>query len=81
MTTERPDNDEIIRVDNHQLAAHFDDYATLVKGAAAADKSEHEMTLRQAFRVHKKAVMWSMILSAALIMEGYDVVVVSEFYR
>lgn len=48
--------------------------------AAAADEIEHKQTLAQAFAVHKKAIFWSMALSGALIMEGYDVVVIGSFY-
>lgn len=35
------------------------------------------ISLRQSFKVYPKAVMWSVFLSTALIMEGYDVVSVS----
>ena len=38
------------------------------------------MKLRTAFRVYPKAMMWSVILSSALIMEGYDTAVVGSFY-
>lgn len=54
---------------------------TTIKGAAYADANEHSETLGQAYRVHKKAIFWSMALSAALIMEGYDVVVIGSFYQ
>lgn len=36
-----------------------------VKDAALADEAEHNMTLRQAFHAHKKAIFWSMALSGA----------------
>jgi SP family general alpha glucoside:H+ symporter-like MFS transporter len=36
-----------------------------VRDAAAADASEHSMTLRQAFNTHRKAIFWSMALSGA----------------
>ena len=36
-----------------------------VRDAAAADASEHSMTLRQAFNSHRKAIFWSMALSGA----------------
>lgn len=38
-----------------------------VRDAAAADASEHSMTLRQAFNSHRKAIFWSMALSGALV--------------
>lgn len=44
------------------------DYAHLVKDAATADAAEHDMSVKQAFKIHKKAVFWSMALSAALIV-------------
>lgn len=53
---------------------------TTIKDAAQADEIEHKQTLREAFAIHKKAIFWSMALSAALIMEGYDVVVIGSFY-
>lgn len=65
-----------IVADNNKLQAHLG--AAVVHDAAKADAAEHHMTLRQAFKVHKKAIFWSMALSGALIMEGYDVVVVSN---
>ncbi|KAF7965992.1 hypothetical protein HWV62_32702 [Athelia sp. TMB] len=54
--------------------------AAVVNDASKADHAEHAMSLREAFRIHKKAIFWSMALSGALIMEGYDVVVIGSFY-
>ena len=36
------------------------------------------MKLLTAFRVYPKAILWSMLLSSALIMEGYDTAVVGS---
>lgn len=47
------------------------EYSQLIRDAAAADKRDHDLTLWQAIKSHKKAVFWSMALSATLIMEGY----------
>lgn len=52
----------------------------MLRDAAAADAAEHKMTIKDGWRTHRKAIMWSMLLSAALIMEGYDVVVIGSFY-
>ncbi|KAJ7640618.1 hypothetical protein B0H17DRAFT_960279, partial [Mycena rosella] len=52
----------------------------VTRDAAQADYAERNMSVREAFRIHKKAVFWSVVLSAALIMEGYDVVVITSFY-
>lgn len=51
---------------------------TLVNEANEANERERSMTLREAFRVYPKAIMWSVILSSALIMEGYDTAVVGS---
>jgi SP family general alpha glucoside:H+ symporter-like MFS transporter len=67
----------VIRADNYKIANEMSNYNEVVHDAALADTAEHNMGVREAFRIHKKAVMWSVLLSAALIMEGYDVVVVS----
>jgi SP family general alpha glucoside:H+ symporter-like MFS transporter len=66
----------VLRTDNARLAHGIDNYAEVTHDAAQADLAEHNMSIREALLIHRKAVMWSMVLSAALIMEGYDVVVV-----
>ncbi|KAL1408552.1 hypothetical protein Q8F55_005365 [Vanrija albida] len=43
-----------------------------LRAAVAAEKSEKDMTLWTALRVYRGAVGWSMGISLALIMEGYD---------
>lgn len=37
----------------------------VVQDAATADAAEHNMTLREAFIAHRKAIFWSMALSGA----------------
>ncbi|KAJ7637417.1 putative alpha-glucoside transport-related protein [Mycena rosella] len=70
----------VLRADNAKLAHDIDNYAQVTRDAAQADYAERNMSVREAFRIHKKAVFWSVVLSAALIMEGYDVVVITSFY-
>jgi hypothetical protein len=60
----------VVRADNHDIDKHIAGYADLIKDAAQADQIEHEMGVRQALRIHKKAVFWSMALSSALIVCG-----------
>ncbi|KAJ9110617.1 hypothetical protein QFC19_001446 [Naganishia cerealis] len=52
----------------------------MLAAAEEADRVDHELTIRQALRKYKVAVFWAMLLSCALIMEGYDVVVIGSFY-
>ena len=49
----------------------------MIRQAQEADAADRRLTIREALRKYPKAVFWSMILSTSLIMEGYDVVVVS----
>ena len=45
----------------------------------ATDK-EHKMTLLQGIRLYPKAIAWSMLISTCIVMEGYDVCLLSNFY-
>jgi len=45
-----------------------------VHEANAATQKEHEMTLGRALKAYPKAIMWSVLLSFAVVMEGYDTV-------
>lgn len=61
-------------------ARHETSYRTnqqALQDAEHAAEVEKDMSIRETFGIYKKAVVWSMILSTALIMEGYDVVIVS----
>ena len=50
---------------------------------AAADEvqkattKEHNLTVRQGLRAYPKAIAWSILLSTAVVMEGYDTILVS----
>lgn len=54
----------------HDVKVHDRMDAEVLRDAAAAEAVEHNMTLAQGWRTHKKAILWSMALSGALIMEG-----------
>jgi predicted DNA-binding protein (UPF0251 family) len=61
-------------------AFRLDDPATieLISRAERSVEADRQLTIRQALKKYKKAVFWALILSTALVMEGYDVVVVSR---
>jgi SP family general alpha glucoside:H+ symporter-like MFS transporter len=48
--------------------------------AKRAAEEEHQLTLRQAIRLHPTAILWSVLLSTSIIMEGYDIVLMSSFF-
>ena len=43
---------------------------TLVREAAEANEEERKMSVMQALKLYPKAMMWSIVLSSAIIMEG-----------
>jgi SP family general alpha glucoside:H+ symporter-like MFS transporter len=44
----------------------------VISDAEQANTKDHNLTILQAFRIYPKAVPWSALLSAACIMDGYD---------
>ncbi|KAK9452017.1 general substrate transporter [Limtongia smithiae] len=58
----------------------FKETRAVLDQAAEAVEREHRMSLLDAVRLYPKAIMWSVLLSLALVMEGYDIVLLSSFY-
>lgn len=48
--------------------------------AKHASDNEHDETLKTALKNHWKAVLWSMVLSMSIVMEGYDTILMSSFF-
>ena len=55
-------------------------FALVMDGAQAATAKEHSMSLWDGVKLYPKAIGWSILLSTAIIMEGYDVVLMGSFY-
>lgn len=49
----------------------------LIRQAQEADLADKNLKIGEAIKKYKKACLWAMILSVSLIMEGYDLVIVS----
>jgi hypothetical protein len=66
--TEKQDQQQIEALNSDDVAkADF-----VISDARDAFEGEKGMTLWQGIRLYPKAIAWSIILSSALIMEGYD---------
>ena len=52
----------------------------IMREAAAASDAEHKMGLFSAIRLYGKAVRWSIFLSTAIIMEGFDGVFLGSLF-
>ncbi|GAW15178.1 hypothetical protein ANO14919_045870 [Xylariales sp. No.14919] len=48
--------------------------------AKQATDDEHAQTLWQALRENRKAVVWSILISMTIIMEGYDTILIGNFF-
>lgn len=59
---------------SHHPEAEPSHHVTL---ATLAIEEEKRLGFRQVFRLYYKAAIWSALLSTALVMEGYDVGIVS----
>ncbi|MCJ1230228.1 hypothetical protein MMC12_006900 [Toensbergia leucococca] len=69
-------NDEVYR----RMSVAIPNLAELTSEAKNATESEHDMTFLEGIRLYPKAVGWSCLLSLAIIMEGYDVVLLANFF-
>ncbi|KAL2810328.1 putative MFS alpha-glucoside transporter [Aspergillus granulosus] len=63
----------------HEEAPHASGVIASTEAQAALDK-EHSMTAWEALKTYRKAVGWSILMSCAIIMEGYDVVLIGSFF-
>lgn len=56
------------------------DLAQLASASKAATSAEHNTTILQAIRLYPKAIGWSALVSLAIVMEGYDTILLSQFF-
>lgn len=55
-------------------------HINVVNHARAAAEKEQNMTLMQGVRLYPKAIMFSIIISTCIVMEGYDISLINNFY-
>jgi MFS transporter, SP family, general alpha glucoside:H+ symporter len=48
--------------------------------AKAGTEAEHKMSFMQGVRLYPKAIAWSMLISATIVMEGYDTTLIGNFF-
>jgi MFS transporter, SP family, general alpha glucoside:H+ symporter len=63
-----------------RLSAAVPDLAQLTSDANAATHAEHTMSVREGLRLYPRAVGWSVFLSLAIVMEGYDTILLNQFF-
>ncbi|PGH08834.1 hypothetical protein AJ79_05838 [Helicocarpus griseus UAMH5409] len=52
----------------------------LLENAKLATDKERKMTLMQGLKLYPKAAAWSVLISTCIVMEGYDICLVNNFY-
>ncbi|UNI17902.1 hypothetical protein JDV02_004209 [Purpureocillium takamizusanense] len=63
-----------------QMTEKDADFATTINDAKIATAKEHSMTLAEGIRMYPRAIGWSILFSTAIVMEGYDLVLLGSFY-
>lgn len=54
---------------------------TLAQDAQEATTKEQKMTLREGLKMYPNAIMWSVIISTCIAMEGYDLCLLGNFCK
>ncbi|KAJ6032587.1 hypothetical protein N7540_003319 [Penicillium herquei] len=63
-----------------QLTEKTSEVISFADNAKQGADMEKQMTLGRAIKLYPKAVFWSIVLSTALVMEGYDTLLLANFY-
>ncbi|KAK8125389.1 MFS transporter- SP family- general alpha glucoside:H+ symporter [Apiospora kogelbergensis] len=72
-----------VRLDDEvltRMAAGISNFGDIMHDAHTATEYERNMTLREALRLYPKAIAFSMVLSATLVMEGYDTALLKNLF-
>lgn len=64
----------------HGLSAAVPGLRRLSADARAATEAERKMTFWHGCRLYPKAILWSLLLSTTIVMEGYDTTLINSFY-
>ncbi|KAL1893347.1 hypothetical protein Sste5346_006525 [Sporothrix stenoceras] len=75
-------SNKVIPTENELKAFNLDDPQTieLIQHARDGHEADAKLTLLEAVKKYKKACFWALFLSTSLIMEGYDLVIITSFY-
>lgn len=79
-TNEKSEAKHLDRVETDLTSAENDNWLRVTDDARQATAAEHSLTFLQAIKGYYKAVGWSIAVSMALVMEGYDTALIGTFY-
>lgn len=69
---------ESIRFPIDDQLRHTETMQETILNAKSATEKEHSMTLMQGVRLYPKAIVWSILISTCIAMEGYDVCLINN---
>lgn len=75
---ERPSQEKKQPVED--VSASKDEFSYEAAEAARATSAEQSMTLMQGLKTYPHAVAWSVLISAAIVMEGFDKVLITNLF-
>lgn len=64
----------------HPLATAVPALRDLTPSARAATRAEQKMSFREGCQLYPKAIAWSILLSSTIIMDGYDMSLLTSFF-
>lgn len=76
-------NDGVSRINDaslRKLSAINPEVVQEFEEAKMAAEKEHQLTIRDAVKLYPKAIIFSIIFSSAVIMEGYDLSLMGSFF-
>ncbi|KAI1372586.1 sugar transporter [Hypoxylon crocopeplum] len=82
-TSEKSVGDDVVETAPTPAVGEKGEHKTMsdvIRNARLATEKEHKMTLWQGLRLYPKAIAWSVLISTCIVMEGYDVSLVNNFY-
>lgn len=77
---EAPDTIRPVDPEKEAPDYHGADVDKILAFAKSAADKEQKMTLLQGIKTYPKAIFWSMLISTCIVMEGYDVCLINNFY-
>lgn len=73
-------NFEVNPIADKEVNDYIEKFLDISDNARNNDKQEKEMSLLEGLKTYPKAAAWSVILSTALVMEGYDTSLMGSLY-
>ncbi|PVH15251.1 uncharacterized protein CXQ87_003089 [Candidozyma duobushaemuli] len=82
LTTHITDKDDKESTESMDVYAqeYMSKFLDISNNAKENDSKEKNMSLKEGIKTFPKAAMWSVILSSAIVMEGYDLNLINSFY-